>query len=304
MVLSPEEEERLQSLAGSRTASLREVQRAKILLNFRAGQSFRELSRPLGISRRIVYKPGDRALAAGVAVARCDRPQGAAPTSTPEAQAWGGALACTKPQDPGQAAELWTRSALAQPIRREAQAAGPPSLAHAAKSPLHHLLREAPLRPHKIKDYLERRDPDFDRKRKAVLIIYREVEELMKPPPPPSGTPGTGTVSVDEKPGGQALATTRPDLPPGPGKHPEVGRDYAYQRLGTASILAALDLQAGPVTARGERRHRSAEFVGLLQDLDADYPTAVTMRVLRDHHSAHSSQATMAYLATRPNRFV
>lgn len=304
LVLSPEEEERLKSLAGSRTASLREVQRAKILLNFRAGQSFSEISRTLGISRRIVYKHVDRALAAGVAVALCDRPHGSAPTITPEAKAWVLSLACTKPKDHGQAAELWTRSALAKHIRREAKAAGHPSLAHAAKSTIHHILRDAPLRPHKIKYYLERRDPDFDRKMKAVLIIYREMEELMKQPPPPSGTPGTVTVSVDEKPGVQALATTSPDLPPVPGKHPEVGRDYEYQRLGTASILAALDLQDGHVTARVERRHRSAEFVGLLQDLDAYYPTAVTIRVLLDNHSAHISKETMAYLATRPNRFV
>jgi len=303
LVLSSEEEEHLKSLAASRTAPLREVQRAKILLGYRAGQSFSELSRVLGISRRIVYKHVDRALAAGVAVALCDRPHGSEPTITPEAKAWVLSLACTKPKDHGQAAELWTRSALARHIRREAKTAGHPTLAHAAKSTIHHILRDAPLRPHKIKYYLERRDPDFDRKMKEVLIVYREVGELMQQPAP-VGSPCTVTVSVDEKPGVQALATTSPDLPPVPGKHPEVGRDYEYKRLGTASILAALDLQDGHVTARVERRHRSVEFVGLLQDLDEYYPATVTIRVILDNHSAHISKETMAYLATRPNRFV
>jgi acyl-[acyl-carrier-protein]-phospholipid O-acyltransferase/long-chain-fatty-acid--[acyl-carrier-protein] ligase len=60
----------------------------------------------------------------------------------------------------------------------------------------------------------------------------------------------------------QALATTSPDLPPVPGVHPQVGRDYEYQRLGTASILAGLDLHDGQVIARVERRHRSREFIG------------------------------------------
>ena len=96
------------------------------------------------------------------------------------------------------------------------------------------------MRPHKIRYYLERRDPEFDRKMREVLIVYREVAELAATPPPP-GTPRVVTVSVDEKPGVQALATTSPDLPPVPGVHPEVGRDYEYQRLGTASILAGLD---------------------------------------------------------------
>ena len=54
LVLSPEEEEQLQTLAASRTASLREVQRARILLGYRAGQDFSALSRTVGISGRIV----------------------------------------------------------------------------------------------------------------------------------------------------------------------------------------------------------------------------------------------------------
>lgn len=303
LVLSPEEQHQLQSLARSRVAPLREVQRAKILLGYHTGQSFSALSRTARLSRRIIYKHVDRALAAGVAVALRDRTHGSEPIITPEAKAWVLALACTKPKDHGLAAELWTRSALAEHIRRSARAAGHPSVAGVAKSTIHVILRDAPVRPHKIKYYLERRDPEFDRKMKEVLIVYREVSQLLASPPPP-GSPQTVTVSVDEKPGVQALATTSPDLPPVPGEHPEVGRDYEYKRLGTASILAGLDLHDGHVTARVERRHRSVEFIGLLRDLDAHYPPETTIRLILDNHSAHISKETMAYLATRPNRFV
>ena len=212
-------------------------------------------------------------------------------------------VACTKPKDHGLAAELWTRAALAKHIRRTAQTAGHASVAQAAKSTIHVILRDAPLRPHKIKYYLERRDPEFERKMKAVLIVYREVSQRAAVPLAAGALPVV-SVSVDEKPGVQALATTSPDLPPVPGEHPEVGRDYEYKRLGTASILAALDLHDGHVTARVERRHRSAEFVALLKDLDAYYPAAATLRLILDNHSAHISKETMAYLATRPNRFV
>jgi transposase len=112
------------------------------------------------------------------------------------------------------------------------------------------------------------------------------------------------TVSVDEKPGVQALATTAPDLPPVAGKYPTTARDHEYRRMGTVSILAALDLHDGHVTARVERRHRSREFIHLLKDLDAHYPAACTIRILLDNHSAHISRETRAYLATRPNRFI
>jgi transposase len=302
LALSDTEEQSLRALAASRTAAVREVQRAKILLGYHAGENFSTLSRTLRVSRRIVYKHVDRALAAGVEVALRDRPHGSAPTITPEAKAWVLALACTKPKEHGQAAELWTLSALAQHLRRTAKAAGHPSAAQMVKSTVHAILRDAPVRPHKIKYYLERRDPEFERKMKEVLIVYREVAELEQHPPA-AGTARIVTVSVDEKPGVQALATTSADLPPVPGEHPAVGRDYEYKRLGTASILAGLDLQDGHVTARVEKRHRSVEFVRLLQDLDAYYPPEATIRLLLDNHSAHISKETMAYLATRPNRF-
>jgi transposase len=304
LVLSPEEKQQLQSLAASRAAPLRKVQRAKILLGYHSGQSFSQLSRGVGVSRRIVYKHVDRALAAGVSVALTDHPHGSEPRLTPEAKTWVLALACTKPKDHGYAAELWTRAALARHVRQEATRAGHPCLARAAKSTIHRILTQAPVRPHKVRYYLERRDPEFDRKMQEVLIIYREVAEVAAAPPPAPGTPRIVTVSVDEKPGVQALATTSPDLPPVPGTHPEVGRDYEYKRLGTASILAGLDLHDGQVIARVERRHRSAEFVELLKDLDAHYPAEVTLRLILDNHSAHISRETMAYLATRPNRFL
>jgi transposase len=82
-----------------------------------------------------------------------------------------------------------------------------------------------------------------------------------------------------------------------------VARDHEYKRLGTASILAALDLHTGRVTARVERRHRSREFIALLQDLDRSYPPECTLRLVLDNHSAHLSKETQAYLSTRPNRF-
>ena len=59
----------------------------------------------------------------------------------------------------------------------------------------------------------------------------------------------------------------------------------------------------GHVTARIEERHRSVEFIALLQDLDAHYAPECAIRVVLDNHSAHISKETRAYLATRPNRF-
>jgi len=138
---------------------------------------------------------------------------------------------------------------------------------------------------------------------REMLLVYQEVMLQNQVGGVPEAVPALITVSVDEKSGLQALANTAPHLPPVPSQHPTVGRDHQYKRLGTASILAALDLHTGRVTARVERRHRSREFIALLQDLDRSYPPTCTLRLVLDNHSAHLSQETQAYLNTRPNRF-
>jgi transposase len=232
-----------------------------------------------------------------------DTPHGSAAKLTEEAKAWVVHLACSKPKDFGYVAELWTRQALAQHVRRKAVAVGHPSLARASKATVHRILAAQPLHPHKVTYYLQRRDPAFESKMREVLLVYQEVALQNQPGAPGIPAMKVITVSVDEKPGVQAISNTAPDLPPVPGKYPTVARDHEYQRLGTCSILAALDLHTGHVTGRVERRHRSREFIALLRDLDAYYPQHCTLRLVLDNHSAHLSKETLVYLATRPNRF-
>jgi transposase len=51
-------------------------------------------------------------------------------------------------------------------------------------------------------------------------------------------------------------------------------------------------------------RHRSREHILLLKELDEHYPKECTIRIILDNHSSHISKETMAYLASRPNRFI
>jgi transposase len=306
LVLTPEERQRLETLRASRAAPVREVERARILLQYHAGNNPSAIQRALNISRVTIYRCLHKALEMGLEAGLKDafhRPK--EPVIGSADKAWVVHLACTKPKDLGYAAELWTRKALAAHVRQQAEAAGHPSLARAAKSTVQRILDEQQLQPHKVKYYLERRDPEFESKMKEVLLVYQEVRVQNQ-----AGAvatlgvaPTVITVSIDEKPGVQALENTAPDLPPVPEKHPTVSRDHEYKRHGTLSILAALDLHDGHVVARVEERHRSREFVALLKDLDAYYSSEVTIRIILDNHSAHISKETRAYLATRPNRF-
>jgi len=299
--LIPEEILQLERLRDSQKASWREAQRARILLRYHAGESVSQIARAVHMTRMSVGKWISKALAVGASAALKDayhRPK--EPKITEDAKAWVAHLACSKPQELGYAAAVWSRSALARHVREHAVEAGYPSLNRAAKATVQRILAAHPLHPEKVKYYLERRDPDLEARRQEVLLVYQAVALQNQ-----NGglAPLVITVSVDEKPGLQAIANTAPDLPPVPGRHTSLGRDHEYQRWGTCSILAALDLHSGHVTGRVERRHRSREFIALLKDLDDYYPAGCTIRLILDNHSAHISQQTRGYLATRPNRF-
>jgi transposase len=303
LVLTVDEVAHLNQVRHSRTAALRDVQRAQVLWLYHSGENIATIMRTVGMTRKSVSKWINKALSMGVAAGMKDTRHGNKPTLTEEAKAWVVHLACSKPKEFGYAAEVWSRQALAQHVRKHAQSEGYSCLARASKATVHRILADQPLRPHKVRYYMQRRDPDFASKMREVLLVYQDValqnEQLGATVPADKVI----TVSVDEKPGVQAIANTSPDLPPVPGKHPTTARDYEYKRLGTCSILAALDLHDGHVVARVERRHRSCEFIALLKDLDAYYPPEYTIRVILDNHSAHVSAETRAYLATRPNRF-
>lgn len=296
----------LAALAGSRTAPVREAERAKVLLRYADGASITDIQREVGVSRPTIYKCIDKAVAAGVRVGlkdRFHRPKD--PEITPEAKAWVVSLACSKPKEHGLAAELWTLSELAKVVGKCALESGYPRLRDTNKTTVWRILNERDIKPHRIRYCLERRDADFERKMHDVLMVYRELSLHAQAPTPVSATAAAPiySVSVDEKPGVQALGVTAPDRPPVPGRHSAIGRDHEYVRHGTLSILAALDLHNGHLIAEVEPRHRSREFIGLLKRLDRHYPEPATIRVVLDNHCAHISKETLAYLATRPGRF-
>ena len=171
LVLTQEQRATLQVLSASRVASEREVERAKVMLGYADGISITELQRRLGFSRPMIYRCVDKALAAGVHMGLKDkyhRPH--EPEISDEAKAWVVSIACTKPKDHGLAAELWSISVLARFIGAQSLSAGFPRLANPGKSTVWRILDDNDIKPHKIRYYLEKRDPQFDRKMQEVLM--------------------------------------------------------------------------------------------------------------------------------------
>src|SRR6056297_3245227 len=95
--LTEEQRAQLEKIANSRTNTLREVQRAQILLRYSDGMPISQIQEQLRVSRPTIYKCIDKALAAGPEAGLKDhyhRPF--EPVITNEAKAWVINLACTK----------------------------------------------------------------------------------------------------------------------------------------------------------------------------------------------------------------
>lgn len=304
---------RLQSIARSRTEPASRVERARILLHYRDDPSHYAVGRAVGVTHQTVQRCLARASRFGVMAALDDSPRpGKAPEITAPARAWLVSLACQKAKDVGYPHELWTTRLLARHARVHGPAAGHPCLVRIAQGTVCKILAEQEVKAHKVRYYLERRDPEFDAKMAEVLCVYQEVAILRaaeadakvgrEPEPAVSEktTSNVAFVSYDEKPGIQAISNTAPDLAPVASQHTCVARDHEYKRHGTLSLLAGIDLLTGQVHACVEDRHRSREFIGFLKKLDAAYPCDTAIRVILDNHSAHISKETNKWLAAQP----
>ena len=288
----------LEAIARSRTDWACRVQRARILLAYHANPSTYAVGAAVGVTHQTVQRCLDRAVKLGVMAALDDSPRlGREPTITDEARAWVVALACRKPKEVGYPHELWTTRLLARHVREHAEAAGHASLRRLAQGTVCKILDRHEVQPHKVRYYLERRDEDFEQKMAEVLCVYHEVAVLRERE---DAEPNVAIISYDEKPGIQAIGSTAPDLPPQPGSHAGWAREHEYERHGTLSLLAGIDLLSGQVHACVEDRHRSREFIDFLKKLDAAYPTDTAIKLILDNHSAHTSKETRRWLAAQP----
>jgi hypothetical protein len=87
-------------------------------------------------------------------------------------------------------------------VRQHCVAAGHPALRQLSRSKLHKILRPGELRPHKIRYYVEKRDPDFEIKGVPVLQVCKEVQIVNEYLGREAGRQlGMVTVSYDENQG-------------------------------------------------------------------------------------------------------
>lgn len=257
--MTAEERRVLEGVAASRTAPVREAQRARIVLAAARGETNSTIGRAVGLHRVMVSKWRQRFAKQRLA-GLVDRPRKGKPGKYSETDRLRVIeTACTqKPK----AETHWSVRSLAEATQ-------------VGRETVHRILQKADLKPHRVGTFTQSNDPDFVAKLVDVVGLYMD--------PPENAI----VICVDEKTQVQALDRTQPLLPMRPGQIER--RTHDYKRNGTVQLYTALEVHAGKVIPRLEERHRSKEFLAFMDQLLRHYPQG-ELHLILDNVSSHHSQ--------------
>src|SRR5574340_1192097 len=119
------------------------------------------------------------------------------------------------------------------------------------------------LQPHRSETFKLSKDPLFIEKVRDIVGLYLA--------PPDHAL----VLCVDEKAQIQALDRTQPLLPMRPGQIER--RTHDYERHGTTSLFAALEMASGRIISQCHHRHRTIEFRRFLDTIDAATPAGLDL---------------------------
>jgi transposase len=145
------------------------------------------------------------------------------------------------------------------------------------------------LQPHRQERFKLSKDPQFIEKVHEICGLYLN--------PPERAV----VLAVDEKSQIQALDRTQPILPMLPGTAQRATHDY--ERHGTTSLYAALNIQSGEVIGALHQHHRAIEFLKFLKTIDQNVPAQLDVHLVPDNASSHKTPKVKRWLAQHP-RFV
>jgi transposase len=262
---------RLRAIVAARNSPQKHVWRARIILAAAEGCGTVEITRRAGVSKPCVRRWQARFAAEGVAGLLRDRtrPPGTSPLPRATVER---VVELTRQGPPGEATH-WTGRAMAKAVGISLSAVQGIWKAHG-------------LVPHRVRTFKLSKDPEFIAKLRDIVGLY------MSPPA------HAVVLSVDEKSQIQALDRTQPGLPVKEGRCATMTHDY--ERHGTTTLFAALNILDGTVVGRCMQRHRHQEFVRFLNAVEAAVPAGKLVHAIMDNYAAHKHPKVRAWLARHP----
>lgn len=276
LVLTDIEREKLLAWARRPKTSQRLALRSRIVLAAAAGDANGDIAIDMNITPQTVGKWRQRFLEARLE-GLVDEPRPGAPRSISDAQVEE-VIAKTLESKPDHATHWSTRGM--------AKAVG------LSQTAIARIWRAFGLQPHRHETFKLSTDPFFVEKVRDIVGLYLN--------PPERAI----ILSVDEKAQIQALNRTQPLLPMTPAQAERGTHDY--ERHGTTSLFAALNVATGSVVGKCYGRHRQQEFVRFLDEMDAALTKepGMTIHLILDNYATHKTPRVKRWLARHPEYVV
>ena len=278
IVLKRKQRKRLESIVRRRTASHWRVIRARVVLLSAEGQSITQVGAALSLDPQVVRRWRKRFIACGVDGLK-DRQRTGRPAAIP-ARVWQkiATLVVQPPTKFGLQLGRWSVRELSAILKlRYGWSVSSASVSR--------FLRSMALKPHRVKYWLNPRDPEFDEKAARICELYLS--------PPPKAT----VVCIDEKPGIQALARRAA------GRQIRAGRpariEFEYRRCGTRCVFAAFNIRTGQVLADVTPDRKLPRVLAFLDRVYSAYPRGKIIMVTDNIHTRRG-RAAEGWLAAHP----
>ena len=273
VVLSADQREVLETRSRARSAALRSVERARIVLLAAAGLQDRQIARELKITPEKAARWRNRFLDGGLATLDKDAPRpGRTPTITPAKVRE--VIRKTTREKPRNATHWSTRTMAAE--------------AGVSEKSVRRIWQKHGLKPHLARTFKVSNDPDFAEKLEAIVGLYLNPPEHAM------------VLCADEKSQIQALDRTQPGLPLKKGRCGTMTHDY--KRNGTATLFAAMSTLDGSVISMCDERHRHQEWLKFLRVIDRVTPEGKQIHLIADNYATHKHPRVQKWLA-RHRRF-
>jgi transposase len=270
LILTADEQERLQSLAHRGRSQPALARRARVVLACAQGLANQTVARQLRCSLGMVGKWRARFLQTRLE-GLYDEARPGAPRQVSDAQV---------EQVVVQTLESTPRAQTHWSTRGMARASG------LSRMTISRIWCAFGLQPHRTDTFKLSPDPLLMEKVRDIVGLYVN--------PPEHAV----VLCVDEKSQIQALDRTLPLLHLRPGQVER--RTHDYKRHGTTSLFAALELKTSRVIGQLYRRHRSAEFRQFLDLIEANVPAELEVHIIMDNYGTHKTPLIRKWFAKRP----
>jgi transposase len=268
--LTTEERNELVALTRRRKTAQQLAMRARIILACAEGLANKDVAARLGVSKQMVTRWRVR-FARERLDGIYDEPRPGAPRTITDAKIEK-AVVDTLEETP-KGATHWSTRSMAKHMGL-------------SQSTISRIWRAFELQPHRSETFKLSKDPLLVPKVRDIVGLY------MNPPD------HAVVLCLDEKSQIQALNRTQPLLPMRPGK-PE-RRSHDYERNGTTSLFAALDIKTGRVIGELYRRHRAVELRKFLNVIDVTVPSHLEVHIVLDNYGTHKAPAIQRWLKKHP----